>query len=315
MPSTIGPLRVAVIDIGTNSTRLLLAEADGDAGGDGRLRELERQSRVTGLGRGLETSGLLAEEAIDDVAATVADYLERARAHDPEEMVALATSAVRDAGNGGAFLAEMRERFALAVRTISGAEEAELSWLGAVASRPSPARRLVLDIGGGSTELIVGTGATIEHHTSLQLGVVRHTERYLRSDPPEQAELEAMARSVRAELEAARAAAGGSPVQGIALAGTPASLAAIELGLDPYDGSRIEGYELSAEIVGKQLSSLAGMPLADRAQVVGLHPDRAPMIVAGALILAAALRTFGLERITVSERDILWGAALRAARR
>lgn len=300
-------LRVAVIDIGTNSTRLLVADVEG-----GRLTELERRSRVTGLGRGVDTSGNLSEEGIDSVCAAIGGYLEIAGALGAARTVALATSAVRDAGNGGAFLAELRERFALGSELIDGEREARLTFRGATASRPSEGRTLVIDIGGGSTELVIGSPGAVDFHASLQLGVVRHSERHLRSDPPGPKELEELGGAVREQLAAARAEAGEAPAAGIAVAGTPTALAAMELGLDPYDREAIEGYELGLEAAARQCSRLASMPLAERRGVQGLHPDRAPMIVAGVVILIAAMRSFGLERITVSERDLLWGAALEA---
>ncbi len=296
--------------MGSNSTRLLVADVEGEAG---TLSELERHSRVTRLGRGVDTAGQLAEAAIDDVCTEVADYLEIASRYEPERTVALATSAVRDAANGDAFLAELRERFGLPAQTIDGAEEAGLSWAGANVGRPTDDRRLVLDIGGGSTELILGTGSEPDVHASLQVGVVRHSERFLGSDPPTAIELEALADAVREVVADARAEAGRSPADAIAVAGTPTSLAAIELGLDPYDGAAVEGHVLGLDSIQHELSRLASIPLAARREVVGLHPDRAPTIVAGVVILTVVMRVFGLDRVTVSEQDILWGAALDAA--
>jgi exopolyphosphatase/guanosine-5'-triphosphate,3'-diphosphate pyrophosphatase len=303
-------LRVAVIDMGSNSTRLLVADVE-RAGEE--LVEVERHSRVTRLGRGVDTAGQLASEAIDDVCTVVSDYLAIAAGHGCRDTVALATSAVRDAANGDAFLAELRERFALPARTIDGSEEARLSWAGAGAGRPASGRRLVFDIGGGSTELILGSGPVPDFHSSLQVGVVRHSERFLSSDPPAPDQLEALADAVRDTLTQARAAAGPAPADAIAVAGTPTSLAAIELALEPYDGAAVEGHVLELEPVQHQLSRLAAVPLAERREIVGLHPDRAPTIVAGTVILIAVMRAFGLDRVTVSEHDILWGAALAAA--
>jgi exopolyphosphatase/guanosine-5'-triphosphate,3'-diphosphate pyrophosphatase len=303
-------LRVAVIDMGSNSTRLLVANVDR---GSGQLREIERHSQVTRLGRGVDTAGQLASEAIDDVCAAVADYLEIAAGHDCEQTVALATSAVRDAANGDAFLAELRERFALPARTIDGSEEAQLSWAGACAGRPATGRRLVFDIGGGSTELILGSGPAPDFHQSLQVGVVRHSERFLGSDPPAADQLEALADAVHGTVTEARGGAGPSPADAIAVAGTPTSLAAIDLELDPYDGAAVEGHELEIEVVQRQLSRLAAVPLAERRETIGLDPARAPTIVAGTVIMIVVMRAFGLNRVTVSEQDILWGAALAAA--
>ena len=302
-------MRAAVIDIGTNSTRLLVADV-----GEGGIAEIERRSQVTRLGRGVDISGRLSDEAIDDVCTAIGGYLELVRSHSPQRLVALATSAVRDAENGDAFIAELRERFALDARTIDGAEEARLTYLGATASPPRSERTLVVDIGGGSTELIVGDTGGPGFHVSLQLGVVRHSERHLRSDPPTPSELEELGAAVLGELDTVRHDAGGnSPALGIAVAGTPTSLAAMEFGLDAGDPAAVEGRELGIEAIQHQLARVAALPLSERRRLPGLHPDRAPTIIAGIVILAAVMRTFALERITVSRHDILWGAALDAA--
>ncbi len=298
---------VAVIDIGTNSTRLLVTELSGTS-----PRELVRRSTVTGLGRGVDSSGQLSAEAIERVCSVVASYLELAREQRAESTVAIATSAVRDAANGDAFLAELRERFALDARMIAGETEARLTYTGATAGRARSGTTLVVDIGGGSTELIVGEAdGALRFHTSLQVGVVRHSERYLIADPPAATELEALATSVRSELNAARTAYGGeTPEHAIAVAGTPTSMAAVELELDPYDPDAVEGHRLGIGFLQQQLSRLASMPLAERREVTGLHPDRAPTIIAGVLILIATMRAFGLEEVEASEHDILLGAAL-----
>ena len=180
-------MRVAVVDMGTNSTRLLVADVDG------RVSELERRSTVTRLGRGVDTSAKLSMEAIDDVCETVAHYVELMNAHAPDTVVAVATSAVRDADNRGAFIGELRERFDLHARVLSGDDEARLTYLGAIHERPPADDTLVVDIGGGSTELVVGTGSEPTFHSSLQAGTVRHTERYVQHDPAEASELERLA--------------------------------------------------------------------------------------------------------------------------
>jgi len=303
------PQTVAVVDIGTNSTRLLVADVEG-----GRVSEVERRSRVTRLGRGVDLSGQLSAEAIEVVCETIGDYLSICREVGVETVDAIATSAVRDASDGGAFLAELRERFALSARVLDGEEEARLTYLGASSEQQPIEPTLVIDIGGGSTELIVGTGSEISFHASLQAGVVRHTERHTSADPPTAVELEALAadargligRTVAAHPEAAAS-------EGIAVAGTPTSLAAMELELDPYDPRKVHGYVLSLRSIQRLLSRLASAPLADRAQITGLHPDRAPTIIAGVVILIEAMRAFGLDRIQVSEHDILYGTAITAA--
>jgi exopolyphosphatase/guanosine-5'-triphosphate,3'-diphosphate pyrophosphatase len=298
------PQRVAVIDIGSNSTRLLVADV-----ADGRVTPIERRSTVTRLGRGVDLSGRLAAEAIEAACGAIDPYVATLQEMGAERIDAIATSAVRDAANGSAFIAELRERFALSARVLDGEEEARLTYLGATSEHFPEQPTVVIDIGGGSTELIVGEGRTIEWHVSLQAGVVRHTERHLVSDPPTPVELEGLAGDLRGLIDAATVQAPGAAA-GIAVAGTPTSLAAIELGLDPYDPKQVHDHVLELPNIQRMLSQLASVPLSQRTEIRGLHADRAPTIVAGVVTLVEVMRAFDLERITVSEHDILYGAAI-----
>jgi exopolyphosphatase / guanosine-5'-triphosphate,3'-diphosphate pyrophosphatase len=300
-------VRVAVVDIGTNSTRLLIAEPEGD----GSLRELERRTQVTRLGEGVDRSGRLGEAPQTRVLNVLAGYVDAIHTHGVERTTTVMTSAVRDAVNGAEFAARLRRERGLEGRTLSGAEEAELTFRGATAGRRDHGRLLVIDIGGGSTELVVGAGGDVEFHVSTQNGVVRHTERHLHGDPPTRAEMDDLSTAVRADF-AAGIPAGLQPDAAIAVAGTATSCAAIDLELDPYDPARVEGHQLSLARLENLRDRLAAVGLARRRRITGLHPDRAPTIVAGVLILIEALRAFGLDRVGVSEHDILWGAALQA---
>jgi exopolyphosphatase / guanosine-5'-triphosphate,3'-diphosphate pyrophosphatase len=302
-------MRVAVIDIGTNSTRMLIGDVEG-----GLVDEVERRTTVTTLGRGVDHTNNLSSDAVEDVCKVVADYRTRYQELGAERVMAIATSAVRDADNGEAFIAELRERFDLHTRLLTEEEEAHLTYLGATAHRPGEDSTLVFDVGGGSTELIVGSGKQVDFHTSLQAGTVRHSERHLTSDPPDPHQLEDLAADVRNLIEDAVAAVpGAEAAHAIAVAGTPTSLAAVDQELEPYDPSRVHGYRLGMQPVQHMLSRLASMPLAERLRVPGLHPGRAPTIVAGVVILVQVMRAFGVEEIEVSERDILHGSALSAA--
>jgi exopolyphosphatase / guanosine-5'-triphosphate,3'-diphosphate pyrophosphatase len=299
-------VRVAVVDIGTNSTRLLVADVV-----DGRVREVERRSTVTRLGRGVDTSGQLSVEAVEDVCAVVGDYISLYSEAGAEQVVAIATSAVRDASNSAAFLAELRERFALDARILDGAEEARLTYLGALAERPRGDRTLVVDIGGGSTELVLGSGDEVSFYASLQAGTVRHSERHLIRDPPDASQLEDLADDVRGLIgESLGGTVLADANHGVAVAGTPTSLAAIDQELDPYDPDLVHGYVLPLDSIQRMCSELSSLPLAERLQVKGLPEGRAPTIVAGVVILIQVMRAFGLGEIEVSEHDILWGAAL-----
>jgi exopolyphosphatase/guanosine-5'-triphosphate,3'-diphosphate pyrophosphatase len=294
--------------MGTNSTRLLVADIS-----DGRVRELERRSTVTRLGRGVDTSAQLSAEAIEDVCDAVGSYIEIYEELGAEKVRAIATSAVRDARNGAMFQAELRERFALDAEILDGAEEARLTYVGAYAERPPAEKAMVVDIGGGSTELVIGDGPEVGFYASLQAGTVRHTERHILHDPPEASELEDLAGDVQHLID--EALLGQALAQanfGIGVAGTPTSLAAIDQALDPYDPELVHGYRLSLESIQRMLSQLAAKPLAERVQVPGLHEGRAPTIVAGVIILIQVMRAFGLTEIEASEHDILWGAALEA---
>jgi exopolyphosphatase/guanosine-5'-triphosphate,3'-diphosphate pyrophosphatase len=301
-------VRVAVVDLGTNSTRLLVADVRG-----GTVRELERETAITRLGQGVDATGRLADEAVERVFAALERY--RDAIESAERVVGVATSAVRDAENGEEFRAALRERYQVDARTIPGEEEARLTFLGATSRRPSRDETLVIDIGGGSTEYVVGTpGEAPEFHVSTRLGSVRHTERHLTTDPPRRAELAALADDARRILASEVPADWRARVSaGIAVAGTATSLAAIDQRLDPYDPERVHGYALELGTCKRILAQLASMPLAERREVPGLHPDRAPTIVAGAAILVESMAAFGLEVMEASEADILHGAALSSA--
>jgi exopolyphosphatase/guanosine-5'-triphosphate,3'-diphosphate pyrophosphatase len=304
------PKRIAVLDLGTNSTRLLVADVR-----DGAVIELERRTNVTRLGEGVDATGVLSEAAIVRVTETVADYREVIDSVGAATVVAIATSAMRDAENGPSFHRTLQQRFDIDARTISGDEEARLTFRGATAGRSEGGETMVIDIGGGSTEYVVGLpGRDPSFNVSTRMGSVRHTERHLEGDPPKADEVAALSadaeRIVRSELpDAIR----DSVQHGIAVAGTATSLAAIDLELDPYDPERVHGHKLSLAACDRILATLAGLPLAERRKVTGLHPDRAPTIVAGAAILRESIRACGLAGVEISEADILHGAALAAA--
>ncbi|HTW41463.1 MAG TPA: Ppx/GppA phosphatase family protein [Solirubrobacteraceae bacterium] len=308
-------MRVAVVDIGTNSTRLLIADVDPTTG---TVTERVRRSEVTRLGHGVDASGSLSEEATTRVFNTLASYRADIDAQRASANLAVLTSAVRDATNGPAFAQRVREAYQLDARVLSGDEEAQLTFLGAMAGRPADehaqATTVVIDIGGGSTEFIVGAGRNARFHVSLPAGVVRMSERHIHSDPPAPPELQALARDVNAVLLDGLPPDQRAPVtHGIAVAGTATSAAAIAQELDPYDPQRVHGYILELSTVELLLARLADMTETQRRQVVGLHPDRAPTIVAGMILLSEALRAFQLEHVEVSEHDILYGGALQLA--
>jgi exopolyphosphatase/guanosine-5'-triphosphate,3'-diphosphate pyrophosphatase len=220
----------------------------------------------------------------------------------------VATSAVRDAENGEAFLGEVEWSYGFTTRLVDGDAEAELTFRGVTSDRSIDSPTLVLDIGGGSTEVVVAGPEGVSSRQSLDIGSVRLTERFLPSEPPSAEELEACAAHVREVLPERL-----EVEDAIGVAGTITTLAAIELGLDAYDPDRVHGHRLALEAIRCEVDRLAAMPLADRCRVPGLHPDRAPVIVAGGIIVRETIDRLGLEGLTVSERDLLHGIALEAA--
>jgi exopolyphosphatase / guanosine-5'-triphosphate,3'-diphosphate pyrophosphatase len=314
-PSPLGRLtvRVAILDIGSNSTRLLIADVDPT----GRIDEIERHSAVTRLADGVDSDGRLKAAAIDRVCAVLDDYAGRIRAHGCEVARAVMTSAVRDAANGAHFVDLVHDRYDVDAQKIAGSEEARLTFLGAMSGRPpdpTSSSTLVVDVGGGSTELIVGTPGQISFNVSLQAGVVRQTERHLPADPPTAAHLQALRRDVRALIERhVPTAVRRRPTAAIAVAGTATSCAAIDQGLRVYDSARVHGYSIELATCRLLLARVAGVPLAGRRTIRGLHPDRAPTIIAGIAILVEVLESFELPGFETSEHDILRGVALDVA--
>lgn len=278
---------VGAVDLGTNTTRLLVAEVDGEG-----LRELHREARITRLGEGVDARRCLLPVPIARVRNALTDYRRTAEALGAARTLLVATSAARDAENGEAFLGEIEWSYGFATRLLSGDEEARLTRRGVGATEPGT---LIVDIGGGSTELILD-----DFHVSLPLGSVRFTERYGEDVARSRAE----ARALLPDLDARRA---------VGVAGTITTLAALDLGLERYEGERVHGHRLTREGARTQLERLAALPLAQQREVPALDPERAPVIVAGAAILLAILDRYGLDAIEASERDILDGAALLAA--
>jgi len=300
-------MRVAVVDLGTNSTRLLIA----DVGDDGHVEEIARRSTVTRLGQDLERTGVLAAEAMQRVATVLEEYRGVIDELDVDVATGVLTSAARDAANGADLTTLVCDRYAIDARTITGDEEAQLTYLGATSEQHGDATTLVVDIGGGSTEFVVGRGDALLFHVSTQVGVVRHSERYLDDDPPADEQLGALRKDVADEFAKHRQP---GIEAGIAVAGTATSCAAMLLELDPYDPDHVEGYVLRRDVVEQLLARTAALALPERRALAGLHPDRAPTIVAGIAILLETMTTFELDEITVSEHDILRGVALARAR-
>ena len=293
--------RVAAVDLGTNSTRLLVADVDGD-----RLEELTRRLTITRLGEGVDRRRRLLPLPIARVRNCLSEYRQELEALGAERTLCIATSSVRDAENGEAFLGEIEWSYGFTTRLLSGAEEAAMMIRGVTAGRPPLDDVLVVDIGGGSTELVVAADGEVASATSLDIGCVRITERFLGSDPPSRPELAAASGYVRSLLPPLQAAAA------IGVAGTVTTLATIDLGDAEYDPERTHGHRLPLASVDEQLERLAAMTTEERV-ALGIEPGRASVIVAGVIVLREVMTACDLAEIEVSERDVLHGAAFAAA--
>jgi exopolyphosphatase / guanosine-5'-triphosphate,3'-diphosphate pyrophosphatase len=294
-------MRVAAIDQGTNTTRLLVADVE-----DGELEEVAKRLEITRLGEGVDARRRLLPLPIARVRNVLTDYRRAAERLGAERVLLVATSAVRDAENGEAFLGEIEWSYGFVTRLLTGEEEAELTFRGAADGHVGST--LVIDPGGGSTELVVGEAGVVSRRASVDVGSVRLTERFVHSDPPSAQELEAAAEYVRSSLPAPPRA---DEVVGVA--GTITTLAALDLGRTEPEGLGTHGHMLTLDGIRAQRERLAALPLTERRGLRGLHPERAEVIVAGAVLVEQVLDAYGIAAIEVSERDILHGAALEAA--
>lgn len=305
--------------MGSNTTRLIVADVERDADGAIRHEPLVRRTTITQLAEGVDARGILLPAPITRVRNALIDYRREARELGAVFVLATATSAVRDADNGEAFLGEVEHGFAFRAELLSGEQEAEATWDG-VTSDPDTARRAadgtgwLIDIGGGSTEiLLTQQGAIVDRH-SFQLGSVRLTERFLRdADPPSAAALDAARDAARVEI-AARFPDPATPDLAVAVAGTATTVSAIQLGLATYDPDQVHGHRFSPAQLADVVERLAAMSTDERATVDGLEPKRAGVILGGLVVLQAALEHFGIDAVETSERDILDGIVRMAGR-
>jgi len=293
-------MNLATIDIGTNTTLLLVARS-GPA-----VEVLEERAEITRLGRGIGRQGALDGEAIARTLAVLRDFAAVARRHGAR-IAAVGTEALRRASNAAAFLGPAAEILGTEIEVIDGEREAALTFRAVVASFPDlrAGPLVVVDIGGGSTEIVLASGDDVQFRTSLPLGSVRLTEAFIRHDPPTAAEQEAIAQAVDTAIAAVPFARQEAPLVGVA--GTVTSLAAMAQSLASYDPARVHGYRLSRRDLGGEIARLAAATQAERERMTGLDPRRADVILAGALILDRVAAAAGVDEVRVSDRGIRWG--------
>ena len=299
-------MRVAAIDCGTNSVRLLVADHD-----DGRLIDVARRMEIVRLGQGVDRTGRLAPEAIERTRVALVGYADEIAARQAVRIRMVATSATRDAANGEDFEAMVRATLGQTPEVVTGDEEARLSFTGAVKGLPAgtPTPYLVVDIGGGSTEFVLGD-RTVEHAVSVDIGCVRMTERHLAGDPPTDAQIQAATADIGAAVDRALTVVPGATAGTlVGLAGSVTTVAALALGLDSYRPERIHHARIPRADVARVTTELLSLTHDERLALPVMHPGRADVIGAGALILRVLMDRVGADAVIASEHDILDGIA------
>jgi exopolyphosphatase / guanosine-5'-triphosphate,3'-diphosphate pyrophosphatase len=304
-------VRLAAVDVGTNSTRLLVADVDGDR----ILDQLEREMVITRLGRGVDRTRRFEPASLRRTLDVLGDYAGRCRRLRVDATRVVATSATRDATNRDEFLGGVRELFGVEAEVLSGDEEAATSYLGAIHDLRGDERTLVIDIGGGSTEFIIGNHDP-EAMLSIDIGCVRLLERHLSSDPPTPSEVAALRADVREHLAKVFDVLDPSTARRVVgVAGTVTTVAALTLGLEVYDPDRIHHAAISAAGIHETAERLVAMTIAQRAALPVMAKGREDVIAAGGLVMDEICTTFGFERMIASESDILDGVLLGLSRR
>lgn len=299
-------MKVATIDIGTNTVLLLVAETRGD-----ELVASEELAIITRLGEGVDKTRTLAPAAVERTRAALAQCKEIVGRHHVERIGVVGTSALRDAGGSSVLFDEVHRMFGVPLAVIAGVREAKLAFAGATQglALPQGDAAIVFDIGGGSTEIVAGTigGESLDHDESFDIGSVRLTERLVCTDPPSVDDLQSLRETIARTLSTLpRLPRTRAP---IGVAGTVTTLAAISRRMTTYAGSLVHGMQLTRHEVERVVAELAAMPLASREQVPGLEPKRADVIVAGGLIVLGILDALGAPELIVSDRGVRWGLA------
>lgn len=300
-------VKLAALDVGTNTVLMLVAER----APDGTVHQLGDFARITRLGRGVDSNGKLDPASAERTLDAITDFAKQARSLGAERILTAATSALRDAQNGSDFIAQAKNRAGVDLEVISGETEAQLSYLAVkkgLALDPA-ARMLIVDIGGGSTELIRSEPGRKLETVSLQIGSVRLTERMIHHDPPSARE----AVDLRLSVDKALAELGWEfrPDVMVGIAGTVTTICAIALGMETYDAAIVHGYHLQRNEITNVIARLGSVPLAERMKIPGLEAGRADVIFAGAAILECIMGNFGLDEVVVSDQGVRWGLIWR----
>ena len=300
-------MKLATFDVGTNTVLMLVVESDDH----GKLKTVLERARITRLGKGVDRTGKLDPETSQRTLDTIAEFADAARAAGAEKIIAVATSALRDAGDGADFIRRVKERARVDLQIIPGLEEAELARLAVKRALDlSPDKRLLIaDIGGGSTELIRSEPGRDLASVSLQIGSVRLTERIIQHDPPSKEEIGKLTATIDEQLE--QLGWSFHPDVLVGIAGTVTTIAAVAMVMRDYDASRVQGHVLQRDEVVAIVKRLGEVTLAERKKIPGVLEARADVIFAGSLILARVMKHFALERVTVSDQGVRWGLAWR----
>ncbi|HTY01990.1 MAG TPA: Ppx/GppA phosphatase family protein [Bacteroidota bacterium] len=303
-------MTVAVIDIGTNTILLLVATVSPD----GTIQPLVYEQRIPRLGQGVDARRRLHPDSMQRAVDVLIEYREMIRQFSPARTAVIGTSAIRDAENRQAFADLVSSRTGFTLEVLSGEEEAALTYRGAISGIPGIQRATVVDIGGGSTEITAGAAGMITSSCSLNIGSVRLTERFVRSDPPRREELDSLSSCIDEALDAVHPTPDASSTL-VAVAGTATTLALLAKGYTEFSLGAVSGATLEAQEVFSVAQNLSGMSVSDILQRGSYMPGRADVITAGAFILRAIMRRFGFPRVIVSERGVRYGVALRESER
>jgi exopolyphosphatase/guanosine-5'-triphosphate,3'-diphosphate pyrophosphatase len=306
-------VRIGAVDIGTNSVRLLVADVDEDE----RLRTSHRMGEISRLGEGLDRTGLIDEVASARTLECLERFVHEAEYSGASRIRVAGTNAFRVARNGPELADRFSERIGYPVEILTGEEEARLVFLAVLSGlNPQPKRSVVVDIGGGSTEIISGVGQEGQQVISLELGCVRLTERFVRSDPPTQTELGVVREFVQGVFrEKLGAFVADGLDRAVGVGGTVTAFGALDLNLTKYDPTRIENHLLSRDRIAAIEKQLCSIPLANRRDLAGVSRGRADIIPAGAVILSEFVNRFPIAGVTVSTRGLRYGLVLSEARR